>query len=503
MLGVLLAVGTVVYLAALPRNLGPADEAIHLYEAKRVLQGDVMYRDVFEIITPGWMYLMALLFRVFGTGMATARIAMAVIHAGTMLMIGVTGRRLGVRPALAWTASFAYLAVCQSAWPIASQHWLSTFLCVLLLLVLIARDGRGWRSLFAAGVVLGLIIGVQQQRGVLMSAGVGVWVLVDLALARRVGPASSAPSLWTALLALGAGVAVVVVPLLVWIIAAAGFEPVWRALVIHPLTNYAATNQTNWGDVNVMTGPQARFTYPRTLLYLPLALVPLVPRVIAAVRRRDGATARPRVLLIAFSLTSMASIAYFPDFIHIAFIAPVFFVAIADTLEWLLARASGRRWARPAGCVAVAALVAAFSWQLTVNYAVLWRLHPIALETAFGRIDVARPVEAQLYERTNQLLANVPSRGLFCYPVLASLYLMADARNPTRYGFLHSKYSSPDQLQEVVDTLKAAQLPYIVGLRLTGLLTDDDPIFAYVDEAYEPLGTAPVDSFIFRRKDPS
>jgi len=30
----------------------------------------------------------------------------------------------------------------------------------------------------------------------------------------------------------------------------------------------------------------------------------------------------------------MLSIAYFPDFIHIAFIAPFFFVAAAENLEW-------------------------------------------------------------------------------------------------------------------------------------------------------------------------
>ena len=55
------------YLTWLPRNLPSPTKSIHLYEAKRILDGEVLYRDVFEMITPGFMYLMALLFRIFGT----------------------------------------------------------------------------------------------------------------------------------------------------------------------------------------------------------------------------------------------------------------------------------------------------------------------------------------------------------------------------------------------------------------------------------------------------
>jgi hypothetical protein len=504
LLGGLVAVGAVLYLAALPRNLNPSDEAIHLYEAKRLLGGEVMYRDVFEIITPGWMYLMALLFQVFGTDMATARIGMAVIHAGTMLMIGIACRRLGVRAEIAWTAAFAFVAVCQAAWPIASQHWLSTFLCVLLLLVLLRNERRRLVAMLSAGAVLGLLIGVQQQRGVIMAAGVAAWLMVDGVVDRRLGARQPAPSVWKAPAALAAGIGIVVVPLLLGLIAAAGFEPVWRALVVHPLINYAVANHCEWGHVNFMTAPQAQFTYPTVLRYLPLIFMTLVPRLVNRARRRDGEAVRRLLLLLAFSLTSMASIAYFPDFIHIAFIAPVFFVAIAESFEWFLsALPVSTRLHRAGGLVVAAALAGVFAWQLQQNFARLWRIYPIAIQTSFGRIDLARPIEAQLYERVDGLLRDVPSRQLFCYPITASLYLMANAHNPTRYGFLRAGYTSSDQMQEVVDVLKAARLPYIVALPVRGFVKPGDPVFAYLEQEYEPLGSSPVDSFIFRPKAPS
>src|SRR5262249_669672 len=155
----LIFVATVWYIALLPHNLGPADESVHLYDAKRLLHGAVMYRDVFNDITPGWMYLMAALFRVFGTDVAVARNAMAVMHGLTAVLVYATCRAVRVRRALAWVPAVAYLVVCQSAWPIASQHWLSTLLATaaLLLCALHLRQPARWT--FALGVVLGLFVG--------------------------------------------------------------------------------------------------------------------------------------------------------------------------------------------------------------------------------------------------------------------------------------------------------------------------------------------------------
>ena len=56
--------------------------------------------------------------------------------------------------------------------------------------------------------------------------------------------------------------------------------------------------------------------------------------------------------------------------------------------------------------------------------------------TAFGRIDFAREFEVRLYEQVRDLMRTVPSRQLFCYPILSYLYLMADADNPTRFQYI-------------------------------------------------------------------
>src|SRR5262249_22228003 len=76
-----LVLGTVVYLWFWPRTLGLYDESILLHEAKRVLEGEVPYRDFVDIVTPGAWFVMAAAFRLFGTTIDTARGTISVVHA--------------------------------------------------------------------------------------------------------------------------------------------------------------------------------------------------------------------------------------------------------------------------------------------------------------------------------------------------------------------------------------------------------------------------------------
>jgi hypothetical protein len=247
---------------------------------------------------------------------------------------------------------------------------------------------------------------------------------------------------------------------------------------------------------------QASYTFPRLLAWLPLILPVTAARFLALlVRGRDGAQASRLLLLLMLCLFAMASIAYFPDFIHIAFIAPFFFVTIAESAEWLvrLAVAGAPGLAAPlrvAGWVAAAGLLVASAYRLQTNDARLRTAYPEIRATAFGEIALD-PVQAALYDKVNELMASVPSRELYCYPIISHLYLMTDSQNPTPYGFLIPGYSGPDLIQHVVDILSVKQPPYIVALYLGA----DDPIGQYIAAHYEPLGDKPApEQYIYRRK---
>lgn len=498
-LALLIFSATVLYLTWLPRNLAAADESIHLYEAKRILAGEVLYRDVFEMITPGFMYLMALLFQIFGTDFATARIAQAVLHGLAAVSLYYACRKLDVRRGLSWPVALAYLVVCQTAWPMVSQHWLSTLFCIVLLLVCIDLRRDRAAATLRPGLVLGLLISVQHPRGVIMSAGVFVWIIIDALVQRRLRPDQPAAPLLARLAWLVAGALIIIVPMSIAIVAHAGFQPVWRALVIFPLFDYRGSTHCPWAHVNYMSVWHASFTFTSVLRYLPLILPLTALRLLLLiVRRGDPVQAGRLSLLLVLCLFSIFSIAYFPDFVHIAFIAPLFFVTIAESAEWLV-------WSLPtpaavplrvAGWAAALALLVAAGYRLHDNFVRVEATFPVERDTAFGRIALD-PLQAALYDKVNDLMQGVPSRELYCYPIIAHLYLMTNSHNPTPYGFLIPGYSGPDLIQHVVDILAAKQPPYIVAI----YLGPDDPIAQYIERHYEPLGEKPAaEQYIYRRK---
>jgi hypothetical protein len=380
-------------------------------------------------------------------------------------------RRLGVRPGLAIAAALAQPVVFAPAWPYASPHWVSTLLALAALAVLL-RPERGPRDAALVGVVAGLMVAVQQQRGVVVGGGAFLVVVVDAALHGR-GTLRAATGFV-------AGALAVVVPVAAFMVATAGVWPVFRALVVHALTNYRTVNRIAWGETLPLLRELATHTWPRVLLWLPAVLVATAAR---AVVSRDADRRGRLARLVGLGVACVASIAYYPDFVHLAFVGPVLAVAVAENAEWalgLVPAAAGR----PAGVAIAALLVAGAVVRLARDGAARRAEYPIHYASPFGRVDLRRPEMATLADRVRGLLDAAGSRELFCYPGFASLYLLTGAVNPTPYQLVMPGYSFPDQLDDVVATLDARRTPYVL---LVVLVDRRDPVVAYLTARYEPL----------------
>lgn len=507
----LLLLGTVAYLGYLPRDLVHVDESNFLYEAKRIRDGEVMYRDFFQFVTPGASYAMAFLFWVFGTTIDTARLGSAVLHGLTGVAMYATCRALRVRRSLALLAPMAYLAICHPAWRGASWHWFSTFLMVVVMLVLV---GVPWpirpRWAIVPGLVTGFLISVQQQKGAVVAAGVGfLFVLVHLVDRRR--------ATWRGLAArlsfFAAGIALVVIPVLATCIVLAGVNPVFDALVRFPLENYGAsvggTFRASWGYVATIT--PTGFT-PTVLKYLPLALLPACLRcVVGLVRGADPGRMRALLALIVSAGSAALSIWYFPDFIHIAFIAAVFLVGAAEALEWALsALIRPPLWNVAIGWAVAAALFGCFAVNLQRNALLLRRYFSLVHETAFGRVAFATPWEPMAVDAIRALVNETPARELFAYPFLSHLYLTTGAKNPTPFQWFFIGLSPPHHTEQVLEILTTRPVPYVVLGTRAGL----PPALAdVIREHYEPVevlglaGPGPVAQrglplALYRRKPP-
>ncbi len=484
--GLLLFAGVVLYLSSLPRNLGWADESYFLYEAKRIRDGEVMYRDIFQYVTPAGSYVMALLFWAFGTSMATARVSMAVLHGLTIVILYVTARRLGVRREVSAVVPLAFLALCQPVWPYASWHWFSTNLLALLLLILI---GGSWaerpRRLIIPGLVNGLLIAVQQQRGTIIAAGVCVLFLMDHVIGRRYGSPEPGRRLVVRLASFCTGVALVVGPVMITFLLIAGAEPVFHALVRFPLENYRSSFRTSWGTVGPLARGYAAYTLPLVLKYLPVTLLVLLVR---AARKIVQGTARAGVraltVLVVFSGFSAVSIWYYPDFIHIAFIAPAFLICTAEALEWSLGSIDHRAsLSAAAGWILTIGLISGLGLQLSRNTTRAWQTYHVAHDTAFGRVDFPNRWEPALYDAARALLGRTSSGELFCYPNLAAPYLTTGGKNPTPFQHFFARVFPEKDTEAVVSTLEARRVPYIIAAY--GYLRAGDPIAKLLKRDYE------------------
>lgn len=503
-LALLLFLAIVAYLVYLPRTLGRADESHFLYEAKRIRDGEVMYRDFFQFVTPGAPYIMAFLFWVFGTTLQTARVATAVLHGLLGVVMFAICRTLGVRRALAIVPPVAFLALCQPAWQFASWHWFSAFFTVVVLFTLLrAPWWRRPRAAIVPGIAAGLLTAVQQQKGVAITLGVGLIFLLDQAIDRRYPHPAPWRDLVVRLAWFAAGVALVMVPLLIAFVAMAGFDPLYQALVVFPLVNYRKAFHSPWGNVLWVTEGSAKLTYPVVLKYLPVALLPAALRLlVGVVRGADRDAIRRLVVLLVSAGSATLSIWYFPDFIHIAFIAPVFLIAAAEALGWMIGAAETvlRRGGSAAthaarGWVELAlatVLVGALALHLGNNAATLRADFPYPHDTAFGRIDFPGRWQAIMIDRTRTLLGFMPSKTLFAYPNMSEPYLTTGAKNPTPYQYYFAPVSPREHTQRVLEILRSGTVPFVMVQGF--FLHPKDPVAREIFARYEAVDIPEIDA---------
>lgn len=483
--GLLLMGATVAYLTSLPHNLGLTDEANFIYQAKRLADGEVMYRDVFDLITPLSMYLTALVFRIFGADMSVARATIAVVHATIVVCIYACSRMTGVRWSLAAAAALAHLAIAQPTWGFVSQHWFATAATVLVLLSALRcrwRDDPRWTAL--PGALTGIVIAVQQQKGVPVLAGMGVLILSTHLLQRRAHGDRSWRIPVAQVTYFVVGLVLVIVPPLLLLIAAAGIEPIVRSLIIFPLVNYRGTYRSAWGGVQYFTMHYASFTFPTLLKLAPLSLSTIPVRIGVALRGRSDVDAVQRLVTLAiFALSSIASIAYYPDVIHLAFIAPVFLIVAAEALDWSIRCLPNVRLARVVGAATALTLAGVIGWQLRNNWQRNWHLAPVTYDSAFGRMDFGDDQLIPVIEQARALVAAAPVKEMFCYPSISGPYLWTGAKNPTPYQYFSPTYNDEGQVREILATLEARRTPVVVMSPL--MARPGDPIADYVGAHYD------------------
>jgi len=482
------AVGLVAfgYFLAFPLQPAHSDESVYLYGSQRLLEGQVLYRDFFEFITPGALYFFAGVFALTGPSLLAARVAMAAVNGlAALLLFSLVRRVAGVAEAL--VAGLVFAVVCLSVWRQASPHWLTTSLCLATAAALLAERWSLPIRAAVSGMLTGATVCVHQHHGVFL----GVWLALALAGFAYLDPRGERWRSWSrqTLWAAGAGGAVVLAVLgyCAW---RASLERVVYALYTWVFENYRPEKQgtVGWAGSFWMSAPGLAYTWPWLLRWLPAALALEAASLAWRLRRVCGRDEVVRGCLLLLAVAMSASILYYPDYIHVAFIGPFLLVVAARVFHGLLARTP---WARVA---LVGILLVALVVKGSGNLARAWAAAPEPVATPIGTLRLG-PGERALLEIVRNVVG--PARpALFSYPGDAWLYLVVPAENPTPYSLLMPRYNSAQQYADAIAAIERRHTPYLV--LLSAMLPDDDPILRYARERFEAVAT-PWPYTIYRR----
>jgi hypothetical protein len=239
------------------------------YIAWRIGEGDVPYRDLYDINQPGVYVLHLALLRTLGAGDGAWRVFDLAWLTATGGALALLAARWGAIPAAGAGLAFAAYHLAGGAWQAGQRDFL---LCVFLVAgaLGVARwlemRGGGW-SLAGAGLALGAAVGVKPY-AVLFAGALGALVLVAAARRSGVGGTLSAIGAYVA------SAAAVPAALTLWLAFAGGLRA-WADIVF----GYAL-------PVYGHLGRGAPWYGHRWLGWIPLGVAAIAALVAAAASRR-------------------------------------------------------------------------------------------------------------------------------------------------------------------------------------------------------------------------
>ena len=468
----------------IPFDLSYGDNGLMLNEAVRILQGQVIYRDFFDLHLPGGPYFYAALIRLFGARawLPNASFAcLGLVFLGTSIAIS---RRL-LDGAAAFLPGLMFLVVSIHSYLDPTDHWYSVLL-IMIAVAALAETSSPTR-LIVAGALCGLATIFTQNHGCVGALGFAAFIWWE---AR--GKNSSAPETIASealfLLPFAATVALCI-GYFVWIAGAGNF---FASTVTFPFKYWAATSDPNsWSDYALfIVIDQLRRGGIHILR--PLIIVAVIPAVYALpligglrkARNPPDRDSRLVVLLCAVGLALFVSIVNSASLSRLSVVALPGFIL----LIWLVNRSAWTRPALPLFWLLIAALMLMDTWG--------------AHEHAANHVDTPSGTVAIDYPRGNyrdyyQWLENNTVPGEFVFdaaPIHTGLYFLFALRNPTKLWWLTScDFTTPRQAAEALHALERHNVRFVFwspAIDHMGCPAGSDhiePIQAFVRKNYQHI----------------
>ena len=483
----LLVGGAWYWLQYFNRNSNLLDEGSTAAQALRIVNGELIYRDFFTVVTPGSYYTVAWLFEIFGATLMVLRWTALATGLGILLITLTVARRV-----MAWPfAAAAGLLTTVWGWFLVTPNFYSLEAALLSLIALgcyccaapsagasEARPAMRW--MVAAGMAAGLTAMVKQNVGAYTTAGLFITIWASRLF-------DDAPG-WRGRLKMSgrliAGVAIAVVPAVAWLVVKGAGAYLYESWVYYPLVKYTDRFARPFPDFFPLAENEPFDLWTKLVIYLPVVVYPfaLAAIMFLAWRYRRDRSRNIKVeghALLAITLVGILTLLQAwpradvphilfgmqPTFILFAYLLFCGYRALAKIPGPLL-RQGYRGQAR--GAIAAVATLIALAPALTL----LWKgkqrtdweyqNYIVAVRTDRGAGIFAAALEAQRIDMVTQYITThtAPEDPIFVVPWAAGFYFLADRANPTRIDFM--LFEDPEAYPCLLSRLDARTPKYVI-----------------------------------------
>jgi len=422
---------------------------IFLTEAVRMFQGQIIYRDFFELTLPGTQVAYLTLYKLFGIRSWIPSSVFVLLGVGLAWM-GVAISKGIMRGKSVLLPSLLFLAFSFTSEPDPTHHWFNA-LAVMGALGLLINKRTPWR-LAGAGALCGLATLFTQTKGVAAVVGLAaflIWEVRSKGLKRR--------SLLKAVVCLFGSFLAITLAEIAHLIGAVGLERLTYCIGVFPLKYFSLwywnTPRAYLSEVPNLSGI---LEAPALGIWLSIhILVPLI-YVLFLVRWSRVAKTHPEepwaglMLLSLVGLFLFLSVASSPSWLRLcsgslpALVVFVWFVKSSGRLSQVFMTLL---WAAGISVLVAQCLIAQTD---TRAY----------LDSRVGRLAFLEP---ERYEKFKWVQDHTHQDDFLFQASDSDMYYPLGLRNPTPVQFLTaSGYTRPEQVREVVKSLERYRVRFVL-----------------------------------------
>ncbi len=158
----------------------PTAVGANLVPAERVLKGEIPYRDFYKIQTPGILLLNAALFKFFSVSLFVAMTGVLVFKVLAVVIVFVTGRRLGSWKTALVPAALTLLWIAPGGpFRAAPIQYETLFILAAIYFMLRWLDSDNALHAFGAGLAVGIVAVFKQNVGVYAAIALGLSIILN------------------------------------------------------------------------------------------------------------------------------------------------------------------------------------------------------------------------------------------------------------------------------------------------------------------------------------